>query len=160
MIDMSNTGVVRWLVDAAASAGSPDPEGLVSQMQVNRSKVNQAGVDKAAAKSVGVPDVTEPFLSFTAAVKLDKASFQGDPDALRRKSNPALAEAAIANRSNVQQQYSQALMNETPPQDPFFNEGGQLVLHRTFKNKLSLTDIDTTLGEVVDGFLNELDAEL
>lgn len=161
MIDTNSLGAIRWLVEAAAMGGSPDPEGLVAQMQTVGKRGNVAGINPAEAKRAGVPDVSEPFMSFSAAVKLDSGMLGADRDSVRRASaqRGSLAEEAISRRSLVQEAYTQAIASNTQPVNPFIDQQGLLVLHRQFPAAPLLKDTDTVLGEIVDDFLGEFDEE-
>jgi len=161
MIDTNSLGSIRWLVEAAAMGGSPDPEGLVAQMQAVGKRGNVTGVNPAEAKRAGVPDVSEPFMSFAAAVKIDSGMLGADRDSVRRASasRGELADAAIAGRGMVQEAYTQAITSNAQPVNPFVDQQGLLVLHRKFSAAPLLKDTDAVLGEIVDDFLGEFDEE-
>lgn len=111
-----NSGIL-WAFEALANAGHPDPDGLIAKIESNNSTGNITAIGKEEAAKVGIRSIDEPVMSMFAATLFDAKHSRS-------------YKVSDSRRDEINNRINNALFENTPPQNPFLDSEGFLILSK------------------------------
>lgn len=126
-----------WLLETAAAAGHPDPEGFTATVARNARKGggNWGGLTDEEAEAYGVQAPNEPVMSVFGALQAGKTTTVG--------------------RDAVLSRYNDGIITGRTPVNPFVNNQGQLILHNV--PAFDLDEDTDALADLITETLDDLD---
>jgi hypothetical protein len=150
-----NDGNLISLMDMLVGNGAKDPAGILAQMEAHDDDFNVTGITDGEASTVGLREaVNEPMMSLMGAMMSDLRST--DPNDGRKRLNPGTAATAIRNRDAVFNRAMSAKMRGVPPENPFVDASGMLVMKRRTKGEPAPHN-EKAIKEKIASYFDEID---